>query len=165
MPTSCLSGLNVVYWASDASRAQARQDGETVAESRKDFFSECDVVSVHLRLVPETRGIMTRDDLAAMKPGAIFVNTSRAGLIREGAMLEALDAGHPGLAAIDVFNKEPVTDNQDPLINHPYVVATPHIGFVTEDEFDLQFSDIFDQIVAYANGTPINMVNPKVWKL
>ncbi|MBN9671507.1 D-2-hydroxyacid dehydrogenase family protein [Roseibium aggregatum] len=155
-------GMKVVYWASETSRERARQDGETVAESREAFFSGCDVVSLHLRLVPTTRGIVTENDLAAMKPGSIFVNTSRAGLIREGALLEGLNAGRPGFAAIDVFDKEPVTDPGDPLVNHPNMVATPHIGFVTEDEFELQFSDIFDQVVAYADGKPINMINPEV---
>lgn len=156
-------GMNVVYWASEASRERARQDGEAVASSRESFFADSDVVSLHLRLVPATRGIVTAGDLAAMKPGAIFVNTSRAGLIAKGALLEALIAGRPGQAAIDVFDREPVTDPADPLVNHPNVVATPHIGFVTEDEYDLQFSDIFDQIVAYADGVPLNMINPEVW--
>lgn len=156
-------GMNVVFWASEGSRERARQDGENVATSRESFFAESDVVSLHLRLVPATRGIVTAEDFAAMKPGSILVNTSRAGLIREGALLEGLNAGRPGQAAIDVFDKEPVTDPDDPLVNHPNVVATPHIGFVTEDEYDLQFSDIFDQIVAYAEGAPINMINPEVW--
>lgn len=157
-------GMNVVFWASEESRERARQDGETVASSREAFFAGSDVLSLHLRLAAATRGIVTAKDLAGMKPGAIFINTSRAGLIEEGALLAALNAGHPGFAAIDVFDKEPVTDPDDPLVNHPNLVATPHIGFVTEDEFELQFSDIFDQIVAYAGGKPINMINPEVWK-
>ncbi|MBO0344315.1 D-2-hydroxyacid dehydrogenase family protein [Roseibium sp. CAU 1637] len=157
-------GMNVVFWASEASRQRAADDGETVAESREAFFSGCDVVSVHLRLVAATRGVVTAQDLAAMKSGAIFVNTSRAGLIEEGALLAALNQGRPGFAAIDVFDKEPVTDPSDPLVQHPNIIVTPHIGFVTEDEFELQFSDIFDQVAAYADGKPINMINPEVWK-
>ncbi|WP_417691674.1 D-2-hydroxyacid dehydrogenase family protein [Roseibium sp.] len=157
-------GMNVVFWASEASRQRAADDGETIAESREAFFSGCDVVSVHLRLVAATRGVVTAQDLAAMKPGAIFVNTSRAGLIEEGALLAALNQGRPGFAAIDVFDKEPVTDPSDPLVQHPNIIVTPHIGFVTEDEFELQFSDIFDQVAAYADGKPINMINPEVWK-
>jgi D-3-phosphoglycerate dehydrogenase len=156
-------GMNVVFWASEASRQRARQDGETVAADRQSFFADSDVISLHLRLVAATRGIVTAEDFAAMKPDAIFVNTSRAGLVREGALLAALNAGRPGQAAVDVFDREPVTDPADPLVTHPNVVATPHIGFVTEDEYDLQFSDIFDQIVAYADGAPINMINPEVW--
>ncbi|MBO6759236.1 MAG: D-2-hydroxyacid dehydrogenase family protein [Roseibium sp.] len=154
-------GLEVSYWASESSRARAAADGETVAESRAAFFSDNDVVSVHVRLHPSTRGLVTRTDLALMKPSALFVNTSRAGLIEPGALLDALKTGRPGFAAIDVFDSEPVTDSDDPLVNHPNVVATPHIGFVTEDEYELQFADIFDQVVAYANGAPINMINPE----
>lgn len=155
-------GMKVVFWASETSRERARADGESVAETREAFFSTTDVVSLHLRLVPATRGIVTAEDLAAMKPGAVLVNTSRAGLIAPGALLAALETGRPGAAALDVFDQEPVTDPADPLIHHPNVVATPHIGFVTEDEFELQFSEIFDQIVAYAAGAPINMINPEV---
>lgn len=155
-------GMKAVFWASEASRERAVQDGETVAESREAFFSESDAVSLHLRLVPATRGIVTAADLSLMKSGSILVNTSRAGLIAEGALLEGLHAGRPGFAAIDVFDREPVTDPADPLVRHPNLVATPHIGFVTEDEFELQFSDIYDQVVAYAAGEPINMINPEV---
>lgn len=154
-------GLEVSYWASESSRARAAADGETVAKSRAAFFSDNDVVSIHVRLHPSTRGLVTRADLALMKPSALFVNTSRAGLIEPGALLDALKTGRPGFAAIDVFDSEPVTDSDDPLVNHPNVVATPHIGFVTEDEYELQFADIFDQVVAYANGAPINMINPE----
>ncbi|MFD1694250.1 D-2-hydroxyacid dehydrogenase family protein [Roseibium aestuarii] len=155
-------GMKVVFWASETSRERARADGESVAETREAFFSTTDVVSLHLRLVPATRGIVTAEDLAAMKPGAVLVNTSRAGLFAPGALLAALETGRPGGAAIDVFDQEPVTDPADPLVHHPNVVATPHIGFVTEDEFELQFSEIFDQIVAFAAGEPINMINPEV---
>jgi D-3-phosphoglycerate dehydrogenase len=90
----------------------------------------------------------------------VFVNTSRAGLVAPGVMLAALDAGRPGMAALDVFDTEPLLDAGDPLANHPNVIATPHIGYVTEDELDMQFADIYDQINAYADGAPIHMINP-----
>ncbi|RYH06822.1 D-2-hydroxyacid dehydrogenase family protein [Tropicimonas sp. IMCC6043] len=157
-------GMEVTWWGSDEGRDRARAAGEAVAESRFGFFSTCDVVSVHVRLKPETRGIISFEDLAAMRHDAVFVNTSRAGLIAPGALLAALDAGCPGTAAIDVFDTEPLTDPSDPLLAHPRLIATPHIGFVTEDEFDLQFADIFDQVNAYADGAPIHMINPEVWK-
>ena len=155
-------GMRVVWWGSEAGRARAADAGETVADSRADFFARSDIVSLHVRLKPETRGRVTADDLAAMSPGALLVNTSRAGLIAPGALLTALTAGRPGMAAIDVFDTEPMTDPADPLLSHPNLICTPHIGFVTEDEFDLQFSDIFDQINAYAAGAPINIINPEV---
>ncbi len=156
-------GMRIVWWSSEEGRARALQDGETIAESRDDFFAQCDVVSIHVRLKPTTHGIITAADFAQMQPGAVFVNTSRAGLIVPGALLAALNAGRPGTAAIDVFDAEPMTDPADPLLAHSNLIATPHIGFVTEDEFDLQFTDIFQQIVAYEQGTPINMINPEVW--
>lgn len=154
-------GMEVVWWSSDEGRSRAAADGEMVAASREAFFAECDVVSVHLRLKPPTRGIITAADLGAMQPGTVFVNTSRAGLIEPGALLAALAAGRPGTAAIDVFDSEPLTDPADPLLAHPNLIATPHIGFVTEDEFDLQFSEIFDQVNAYAAGAPVHMINPE----
>lgn len=157
-------GMKVNFWASGGSRQRAIEDGETVAASREAFFSEADVVSVHVRMKPETKGLITATDLAQMKPTALFVNTSRAGLVEQGALLAALNTGKPGFAAVDVFDAEPVTDPADPLVHHPNLLGTPHIGFVTEDEFDLQFADIFDQIVAYDQGAPINMINPEVWK-
>ncbi|MEC8294816.1 MAG: D-2-hydroxyacid dehydrogenase family protein [Pseudomonadota bacterium] len=156
-------GMQVQWWASEAGRARAAVDGAAVAESRAAFFASSDVVSVHVRLKPETRGIITAADLGQMQPGALFVNTSRAGLVAPGALLSALQAGRPGKAAVDVFDTEPLTDPDDPLLRHPNLIATPHIGFVTEDEFDLQFSDIFDQVVAYAAGTPIHMINPEAY--
>lgn len=157
-------GMEVRWWASDAGRERARTDGERVPESREAFFATSDVVSIHVRLREETRGIVTREDLAAMGEGAIFVNTSRSGLVEDGALLDALNAGRPGTAAVDVFDVEPLTDPEDPLLSHPRLIATPHIGYVTEDEFDLQFSDIFDQVNAYARGEPIHMINPEVWE-
>jgi len=155
-------GMQVQWWASEAGRARAAADGAAVAASRAAFFASSDVVSLHVRLKPETTGIITSVDLASMQPGALFVNTSRAGLIAPGALLAALQAGRPGKAAVDVFDTEPMTDPDDPLLRHPNLIATPHIGFVTEDEFDLQFSDIFDQVVAYAEGAPLHVINPEV---
>lgn len=156
-------GMKVNFWASEGSRQRAAEDGEIVAASREAFFSEADVVTVHVRMKPETKGLITAADLACMKPTALFVNTSRAGLVEQGALLGALNTGRPGLAAVDVFDTEPVTDPADPLVHQPNLIGTPHIGFVTEDEYDLQFADIFDQIVAYDKGAPINMINPEVW--
>ena len=155
--------MEVVWWSSEAGCARAKADGETVAESRAAFFGTCDVVSLHLRLKPETRGSVTADDLGAMPPRSVLVNTSRAGLIAEGALLQALNAGDLGAAAVDVFDTEPLTDPNDPLLSHPKLIATPHIGFVTEDEFDKQFADIFAQVNAYAAGAPIHMINPSVY--
>ncbi|EBA09813.1 D-2-hydroxyacid dehydrogenase family protein [Sagittula stellata] len=157
-------GMQVQWWASDEGRSRARVAGELVADSRAAFFAESDVVSLHLRLTPETRGIVTADDLAQMPQRSVLVNTSRAGLIAPGALLDGLNAGYPGMAAVDVFDTEPLTDAHDPLLSHPNLIATPHIGFVTEDEFDKQFADIFEQVNAYAAGQPIHMVNPSVFE-
>lgn len=156
-------GMEVIWWGSDEGRARAIADGETVAKSRQDFFSTCDVVSLHLRLTPETTGIVCEKDLDCMRPDALLVNTSRAGLIARNALLNGLNHGRPGRAAVDVFEVEPLYDSIDPLLSHPNLIATPHIGFVTEDEFDKQFADIFEQINAFANGTPQNMVNPEAY--
>lgn len=155
-------GLKVQWWGSEQGRARAAAAGETVADSREAFFSTSDIVSVHVRLKPETRGLITAGDLAQMQPRALFVNTSRSGLVAEGT-LEAEVAKGNLHAAVDVFDHEPLTDTGNILLTHPNVLATPHIGFVTEDEFDLQFSDIFDQINAYADGAPIHMINPDVY--
>jgi D-3-phosphoglycerate dehydrogenase len=155
-------GMNVLVWAREASLERARSDGYTPAPSKEVFFSECDVLSLHMRLVEATRGIVTPSDLARMKPTALLVNTSRAPLIEPGALITALKAGRPGMAALDVYEEEPVLDTNYPLFAMDNVVCTPHIGYVTREEYETQFSDIFDQIVAYAAGTPINVVNPKV---
>jgi D-3-phosphoglycerate dehydrogenase len=155
-------GMCVVVWARERSLEQARADGYEAAASKADFFARCDVVSLHMRLVDATRGIVTGEDLRRMKPSALIVNTSRAPLIEPGALVRALKDGRPGMAAVDVFEEEPVRDPKHPLLQLPNVIATPHIGYVTKDEYELQFSDIFDQIVAFAAGTPINVVNPDV---
>ena len=155
-------GMDVMVWAREASRERARQEGFAVAESKEAFFEGCDVISLHMRLVDATRHIVTGDDLARMKPTALLVNTSRAPLIAPGALVAALRAGRPGLAAVDVYEEEPVTDRGHPLLAMDNVVATPHIGYVSREEYEIQFTDIFDQIVAYAAGAPINVVNPDV---
>lgn len=155
-------GMKVQWWGSEDGRIRAKEAGETVPATREAFFATSDIVSVHVRLKPETKGLITKADLAAMKPRALFVNTSRSGLVQTGA-LEAVVAQGQLHAAVDVFDQEPLTDQTNILLTHPNVVATPHIGFVTEDEFDLQFSDIFDQLNAFAAGQPINMINPEVW--
>ena len=115
-----------------------------------------------MRLVEATRGIVTANDLARMKPSALLVNTSRAPLIEPNALVHALRAGRPGMAAVDVYEKEPLRDVNDPLLTMSNVICTPHIGYVTHDEYEIQFTDIFDQVVAYAAGTPTNVVNPAV---
>ena len=155
-------GMQVQWWASEEGRLRARQDGAHVASSREAFFGSSDIVSLHVRLKPATRGIITAEDLAHMAPRSVLVNTSRAGLIAPGALEAEMDRGRIH-AAVDVFESEPLTDPSHPLLRHPNVLPTPHIGYVTEDEFDLQFSDIFDQVVAYAKGEPIHMINPEVW--
>jgi len=153
-------GMKVLVWARPDSLAKARADGHEAAPGKEAFFAACDVISLHMRLLEATRGIVTAADLARMKPDSLIVNTSRAGLIAPGALVAALKAGRPGRAAVDVFEVEPLTDPQDPLLAMDNVVATPHIGYVTREEYELQFSDIFDQIHAYAAGKPINVVNP-----
>jgi D-3-phosphoglycerate dehydrogenase len=155
-------GLDVQVFARDASRARAREDGYRVASSKAAFFETSDIVSLHMRLVDATRGIVTFDDLARMKPTALLVNTSRAQLIAAGALVAALRNGRPGMAAVDVYEEEPLRDPAHPLLRMENVVCTPHIGYVTREEYEIQFRDIFDQIVAYAGGKPINVVNPDV---
>ena len=157
-------GMNVLVWARPPSLAAARTDGYAAAPSKEAFFAACDVITLHMRLVPATRHIVTAADLARMKPTALLVNTSRAPLIEPDALVHALRAGRPGMAAVDVYEQEPVRDTNHPLLNMPNVVCTPHLGYVTREEYEVQFTDIFDQIVAYAAGTPINVVNPEVLK-
>ena len=153
-------GMNVLVWARQASLERARADGYAAASEKAQFFAESDVLSLHMRLVDATRGIVSAGDLGRMKPTALLVNTSRAPLIQPGALVEALRAGRPGMAAVDVFEQEPLRDPGHPLLTMPNVVCTPHIGYVTRDEYDVQFADIFAQITAYAAGKPINVVNP-----
>jgi D-3-phosphoglycerate dehydrogenase len=132
-------GMNVLVLARESSLTRARRDGYAVAPSKEAFFSECDVISLHMRLVEGTRGIVTADDLARMKPTALLVNTSRAPLIESGALIPALNIGRPGMAAVDVYDDEPVLDSRYPLFAMDNVVCTPHIGYVTRDEYEVQF--------------------------
>ncbi len=155
-------GMNLLVWAREASLLRARADGYPTASSKAEFFERCDVLSLHMRLVDVTRGIVTATDLARMKPTALLVNTSRAGLIEPDALINALRAGRPAMAAVDVYESEPVLDPTYPLLTMENAVCTPHIGYVSRDEYELQFADIFDQIIAYAKGTPSNVVNPEV---
>ena len=156
-------GMKIQWWASEDGRARAAEAGETVAPDRHSFFASSDFVSIHVRLKPATRGVITASDLLAMKASASFINTSRASLLTADTLAQALAAGRPGRIALDVFDQEPLTDAHDPIVNHPSVIATPHIGYVTEDELDLQFKDIYDQINDYAAGAPTSMINPEVW--
>jgi D-3-phosphoglycerate dehydrogenase len=155
-------GMKPLVWARESSLARARADGYSAARSKEVFFEECDVISLHMRLVDATRGIVTAADLARMKPSALIVNTSRAPLIEPGALVNALRAGRPGMAAVDVYEEEPVLDTRHPLLTMENVVCTPHLGYVERDGYESQFTDIFDQILAYLAGKPTNVVNPEV---
>ena len=154
--------MKVLIWASEASRLRAAADGLDVADSRAAFFGRCDVLSLHIRLYEATRGMVRGEDLARMKPTALLVNTSRAPLIEPGALVAALRAGRPGMAAVDVYEDEPLRDSDHPLLAMDNVFPTPHIGYVTREEYELQFTEIFDQIIAYGNGRPSNVINPEV---
>jgi D-3-phosphoglycerate dehydrogenase len=154
-------GMKVLVWARESSRARAHADGHAVAASKEAFFGESDVVSLHLRLTDATRGIVAAEDLARMKPTALIVNTSRAPLIGPGALVNALRAGRPGKAAVDVYEEEPLRDTGHPLLNMSNVVCTPHLGYVTREDHEIAFAEIFDQINAYVAGKPINVVNPE----
>jgi D-3-phosphoglycerate dehydrogenase / 2-oxoglutarate reductase len=155
-------GMDVVVWAREATRERARGDGWRTAESQEEFYAECDVISLHMRLLDATRHIVKASHLALMKPSAILVNTARAQLIEPGALAAALKSGRPGKAAIDVFEDEPMRDPAYPLLQMDNVVATPHIGYVSREAYERQFTEIFEQIVAYAGGSPINVINPEV---
>lgn len=158
-------GMKILIWAREATLLKARADGYATAPGKAAFFEQCDVITLHMRLVDATRGIVTTADLARMKPTALLVNTSRAPLIEPGALVAALRAGRPGMAAVDVYEEEPMRDTAHPLLDMDNVVCTPHLGYVSRDEYELQFADIFEQINAYAAGAPINVVNPEVMKL
>jgi D-3-phosphoglycerate dehydrogenase len=152
-------GMNVWVWGRDSTIAKARDAGYEIAASRETFFAESDVISLHVRLVDATRGMVTAADLARMKPSALLVNTSRAGLIEPGALEAALRAGRPGMAAVDVYEEEPVLGGRHPLLAMDNVVCVPHLGYVTREGLETMFSTIFDQILAYERGEPINVVN------
>jgi D-3-phosphoglycerate dehydrogenase len=152
-------GMRVIAWGREGSAARARADGVDLAASREALFAEADVLSIHLRLAPETRGIVSLADLGRMKPDALLVNTSRAELIADGALVRALAAGRPGAAAVDVFESEPVIDGAHPLLALDNVVATPHLGYVERDSYEAYFGAAFDNVVAFAEGRPANIVN------
>src|SRR5207247_599246 len=154
-------GSSVLGWARETTLAKARADGHAVAESKGGLFEESDVLSLHLRLIDATRGLVTAADLARMKPTALLVNTSRAGLVAPGALEAALRAGRPAMAAVDVFEEEPVLGARHPLLSMDNAVCTPHLGYVERDGLEHMFSMIFDQMVAYAGGEPMNVVNPE----
>jgi D-3-phosphoglycerate dehydrogenase len=155
-------GMSVRVWGRASSREAAASDGIEVCADRDELFATSDVLTLHLRLVPETTGIVTGRVLALMRPAALLVNTSRAGLITPGALEAALDAGRPGLAAVDVFPDEPVAPGTSSLVRRDDVVCTPHVGFVTEEELDMQFRIIFEQVVAFARGEPTDLVDEVV---
>jgi D-3-phosphoglycerate dehydrogenase / 2-oxoglutarate reductase len=157
-------GMNVVVWGGENSRERARAAGYTPAESREAFFDMSDVLSLHLRLADETRGVVKFDDLSRMKPTALLVNTSRAELIEEGALVSALNRGHPGMAAVDVFETEPILQGH-PLLRLENAVCTPHIGYVEQDSYELYFGAAFDHVVNFINGNPTGIVNPAALKV
>ncbi|MFN3617284.1 MAG: D-2-hydroxyacid dehydrogenase family protein [Aquabacterium sp.] len=157
-------GMHVVVWGSDASRAAASTDGHIAAPSREAFFAAADVLSLHLRLSDDTRGVITSDDLSRMKPTSLLVNTSRAELIEEGALVAALNRGRPGMAAVDVFESEPILQGH-PLLRLENAVCTPHIGFVELNNYDTMFSAAFDNLLNYLAGNPSNIVNPEALKV
>ncbi len=154
-------GMKVVVWGREASIARAVADGHAVAANSATLFEESDVLTLHLRLINATRGIVTAADLARMKPDALIVNTSRAGLIEPGALEAALRAGRPGMAAVDVYEEEPLPGGRHPLLAMDNVVCTPHLGYVERDAYETQFADIFEQILAYQAGAPLHVVNPE----
>lgn len=157
-------GMRVVCWGRDGSTGKARAAGYEVAANREAFFAESDVISLHLPLNDGTRGIVTAEDLARMKPTALIVNTSRAPIIAKDALVHALKAGRPGRAAIDVYEDEPVMNANHPLIGMDNVVCTPHLGYVEEATYESYYGTAVEQIVAYLAGKPINVANPEVLK-
>ena len=152
-------GMKVLVWSRETALANARADGFNAAPSKQALFEDSDVVTVHLRLVPETRNIVTGEDLARMKPTSVFVNTSRAGLVEPGALEAALREGRPGAAAVDVFEDEPLTDGNHPLLKMDNVIATPHLGYVERDAIEHYFGIAFDQLVNFLRGNMTNVVN------
>ena len=152
--------MNVLVWEREGGFGQARKDGHAIPSSRAEFFSRSDVLSLHVRLNEETRGSVTAEDLACMKPTALLVNTSRAELIAPGVLAAALKAGQPGMAAVDVFESEPVASGADPLLALPNALCTPHIGYVEVDNHEIAYGNAFKQVVAFDAGAPINVHNP-----
>ena len=156
-------GARVVCWGREGSTGRAKAAGFEVAKSREEFFAECDIISLHLPLNKDTRGIVTGDDLARMKPTALIVNASRSGLIAKGALEEALKAGRPGRAAVDVYDQEPVLGADHPLLKMKNVTCTPHLGYVTRESYEEYYAVVVDDILAFAAGKPRNVLNPDVF--
>jgi D-3-phosphoglycerate dehydrogenase len=152
-------GMKVLVWGRAPARERAILDGFEAALSRDDFFTQSDVLSLHLRLVDETRGIVKLDDLTRMKPTALLVNTARAELIEPDALISALNRGRPGMAAVDVFETEPILQGHA-LLRLENCICTPHIGYVEQDSYEMYFGAAFDNVVNFINGTPTNIVNP-----
>lgn len=150
-------GMNVLVWGREGSLSRAKTDGVATAADQDTLFARSDVLSLHLRLTNETRGIVTAADLARMKTDALLVNTSRAELIEPGALETALRAGRPGFAAVDVYEEEPVASH--PLLTLDNALCTPHLGYVEKDSYELYFGQAFDAVVAFAHGSPINVVS------
>jgi D-3-phosphoglycerate dehydrogenase len=155
-------GMNILVWGREGSRERALKLGYRAAESKAAFFEQSDVLSLHMRLRPETRGMVGPEDLARMKPTALLVNTARAELIQPGALLGALRAGRPGYAAVDVYEDEPIRNGDHPFLEMPNVVCTPHLGWAEWDNFELYMGEAFEQIAAYADGKPLRLANPDV---
>ncbi len=155
-------GMNVLVWGQDASRQKAAAAGYAMAASKQDLFERSDVLSLHVRLRPETQGIVGAQDLARMKPTALIVNTARAELIAPGALLDALRKGRPGYAAVDVYEQEPIMDGNHPFLSMPNVLCTPHLGWAEWQNFELYFREAFEQIVAFEKGQPLRLGNPNV---
>jgi D-3-phosphoglycerate dehydrogenase / 2-oxoglutarate reductase len=153
-------GMTVQVWGSEASRARALADGCTTSTSCPEFFETSDVLSLHLRLNDTTRGIVKLDALSRMKPTALIVNTSRAELIDDGALVAALNRGHPGMAAVDVFENEPILQGH-PLLRMENAICTPHIGYVEQDSYELYFRSAFENVLNFINHKPSNIVNPE----
>ena len=154
-------GMNVLAWGRESTLEKAKADGYTAAASREAFFADSDVVSIHVRLIDATRGMVTAEDLGRMKPSAVFVNTSRAGLVVPGALEAALANGRPGMAAVDVYEDEPVFGAKHPLLAMHNAICVPHLGYVERDSLEQMYDTIFDQVLAYAAGKPINILNPE----
>ena len=152
-------GMRVIIWGRDGSRERAQADGFELAASKVELFEQSDILTVHLRLHDDTRGIVTLDDLSRMKPTALFVNTSRAELVEPEALIAALNRGRPGLAAVDVFESEPILQGHA-LLRLENCICTPHIGYVEQDSYELYFGAAFDNVVNFIKGTPTNIVNP-----
>ncbi len=153
-------GMSVGVWGREGSLSRAAADGFTTARSQRDLFARSDVVSLHIKLNTETRGIVTADDLAAMRPDSVLVNTSRAELIAPGALVAALQAGRPGFAAVDVYESEPALGH--PLLAQPNAIGTPHLGYVTRETYEQYFGEAFDHALAFFAGDPVELLNPEV---